>query len=194
MEHSVASLRTDATAQAIPQPNSTAKAANAVGDEEGQFPEFVHQYLRDYIALADQKAAFLFAVVAAIIAYLVEQKAPLAPITSGTWTWVGVLGLLAMAVLGITAGFVIATVVPRLKRGLRSKPGLIFWEDIAAHPSADDYAAVIRQMSKSQTSDQVRAHCYVLAQIARHKYDHLNRGIITGIVGFVLAVLFTTLA
>lgn len=43
-------------------------------DREGNpLPEFVHQYLRDYIALADQKAGFVFAAVSAILAYLVSK-------------------------------------------------------------------------------------------------------------------------
>jgi hypothetical protein len=171
-------------------------AAPAAEVETNIFPEFIHQYLREYIALADQKAAFAFAAVTATLAYLASQNAfqliglgPSAPV----WSWRAFTGLPAAAALVASACSAIAVVAPRLKRNDRVSPGTIFWEDIVSYANSREYSSAVESLTKLQAAEQVRLHCFTLAQICSRKYRILNRSIWIGVGGFGLTLLFAVL-
>ncbi|MBI5387130.1 MAG: hypothetical protein HZA90_20865 [Verrucomicrobia bacterium] len=164
----------------------------AFGDHE--LPEFVHQYLRDYIALADQKAAFVLAAVSAILAFLVSSGAlqPLKDfaLLGAGFSWSKLVGVLACGLLSTAAILAILVVVPRLNSDTKPCSGFIFWKAIIAFGRAEDYAAAVQGLTKKMAGVEVQRHCFVLAQVCDQKYGFLNWAIRIGAVAFVLTVVF----
>jgi hypothetical protein len=168
----------------------------AKDEDNGVLAEFIHQYLRSYIALADQKAAVLFTAVSAVLAYL-AGKGALQPLefssSRATVTWSVCFGLLASLDLILSATLAIAVISPRLTPGPPSMKGLIFWEDICSHDSAVNYASAFKGLSKAQAAEQMQMNCYVLARICRKKYRTLNYAIWFATAGFALSVVYITI-
>ncbi len=175
--------------------NVKQKPSPQTQNSEESLGEFVHQYLRDYIALADQKAAFLLAAVSAFLAYAIGEKALDAlgkPFSA--WSLVSVVGLLACLALMGSALIAIGVVIPRLARHMpNNTAGLIFWRDIAARRDAQDYAKALEALSSAEASRQIRLHCFALAMICQKKYQVLEWGIWAGAVGFGLTLIFLVL-
>jgi hypothetical protein len=161
-------------------------------EDNGSLGEFVHHYLRAYIALADQKAAFLFTAVSAVLAYLAGKGAfqLLGDSPRAIWTWPASIGLLAALDLVISAALGIAVIAPRLTHGHPAMRGLIYWEDICAHDSAVNYAAAFKGLSKAQASEQMQMNCFVLAGVCRKKYRTLHYAIWFATIGFALSIVF----
>jgi hypothetical protein len=169
---------------------------SAKPEDNGALAEFVHQSLRSYITFADQKAAFLFTAVSAVLAYI-AGKGALQPLGINSLrvmcTWPVCIGLLAALDLVISAAFGIAVIAPRLTPGHSPIKGLMFWEDICSHESAINYAAAFEGLSRGQASEQVRMNCFVLAGICRKKYRALHYAIWFAAIGFALSVIFIAL-
>jgi len=163
-------------------------------EKGGEFPEFVHSYLREFIALADQKAGFLFAILAAVLAYTLGKggisaflKAP------STWSGTDLWGV--VAIVGLTIGAVLTglVVTPRLNTandsGERHR-GLIFWEDIRRVPSASDYCEKAGSLSVEQSQREILQHCFELAGVCESEYRVLTAALWVGAVSLVAVLLF----
>ena len=70
---------------------------------------------------------------------------------------------------------------------------MIFWDDIASHRNAQEYASIVGKLSKDEVAAQVQMHCFILAKICHRKYRVLNWAIRAGAIGFLTAVLFIAL-
>lgn len=151
------------------------------------FAQGLHAYCREQIALADQKAVFLFAGVAAMLAYLNNCGATerwLAPVAG--WGLPEVLALLASLGLGLGALFSLLTVRPRL-RG--SAEGIFFWKGVLRFGTADGYAAQVLSRSDRDLVRERLLHSFELAAICDGKYAMLRRSFLLGGVGLITAVL-----
>ncbi len=151
------------------------------------FCEFTHAYLRQYIELADQKAAFLFAIVSAISGYVITSKAsPFAiPINCNLpLNWVHISGKASLLLFLISAIACIWVVLPRLKQN--DKPGPIFWGEIVAVNSADEYAKMVGNNKDQATSYGVAMHVHTLAVICNRKYFWLKMAMYAALVGLIL--------
>jgi hypothetical protein len=161
--------------------------------DPSQFPEFVHEYLREYIALADQKAGFVFAAISVVLGYLVNNEAftPLkAFVSKGTLPgFASIVLFLATAALVISVILSISVVAPRLGRKTLGRKGIIFWKEISAFPTGHSYSAAVERLGRSETAAHIRAHCHALANICDKKYNRLAAAIWIGAGGFLLAVL-----
>ena len=151
-----------------------------------KFAEETHQYVREYIRLADQKATFFFAGATALLAYL--HKLELTNIwMSSPKTW----GLIEMLALAATVGLIIsticslATVVPRLGG---SRRGLIFFAAIAEYEGAKEYVADLMRQDTTALCEAKLRHAYELSIVCKRKYSTLIFGQWAGALG-VLAVL-----
>lgn len=153
-----------------------------------QLPQFTHTYLREYIALADQKAAFTFAASAALLGYLVSRQA-LAPLTIHLAAWQprNWLGFVAVCTLAMSATLAILVVLPRL----RSFPerGQIFWDDILAS-SPDDYAKTVLSLHEDAADHQILLHCHTLARICQTKYRFLAASMWIAVFAFATTAAF----
>lgn len=144
----------------------------AEGDAQSKFMEFVHQYIREYIRLADQKATFFFTASTALLAFLYRSD-----ISAGwakpvmQWNILDIVAFVAMTALAIGALTAVVVVIPRTSG---SRRGFIFWEAIAEYGTGRDYADEISVLS-SATLSQIKAeHCFDLANVCRRKYRVLR--------------------
>jgi hypothetical protein len=183
-----------------PAEGATAEAREAVVAQDAARPAVadvgaaaafgsdLHAYVREYIALADQKAAVLFTVVAGMLAYLQTQNA------ARRWmvdprTW-GILELLSFAAMvGLLCGSIgaLSVVVPRT-RG--SKRGLVFWGAVALHRDAQEYADRVVRMDGPALVRAKLEHSHELAVICRRKYRALDKAIWCAAVGLVAALIY----
>jgi hypothetical protein len=152
-----------------------------------EFAEQTHQYVREYIRNADQKAAFFFAAATAGLGYLLTHhavagwfKTPVFALADCVWL-VAVFGLL------VAEGFFLYAVFPRLRS---SSPGLIFFNEIAAHPSAIEYTEGVLATPAAEIARTKLRHLYDLAKICRKKYSALQIGARIGAVGGAAAIVY----
>ncbi len=156
--------------------------------DHAKFADEVHQYVREYIRIADQKAAFFFASATALLAFLHSRqtaarwlKAP------AEWSVGDAFAFVAMVGLATSAAVLLAVVVPRLKS---SKRGIIYFGNIAEYETSAEYADDISRWSPP---DLVRAklqHGYELANVCRRKYLTLVVGLWIGSVGAGAALIY----
>ena len=160
----------------IPSPADATKGAEG----RAKFTEEAHQYIRDFIRQADQKAAFFFAGSTALFAYLVnghfiEFSRWQRPCVD--WSFVDVLSLLTTLALVIAAAFCLITVAPRLKG---SKRGLIYFGAIAEFDSGLEYANDIRNRPLDELIEAKLIHVHAIAGICAKKFKMLTFGVYAG--------------
>ena len=161
----------------------------APGDAEARerFTEAAHQYVREYIRLADQKAAFLFTGATALLAFLYKNDVSarwLKPVMQ--WNILDTVAFMAMTALALGVLFALLVVIPRTAG---SRRGFLFWEAIAEYDSGRQYSDELRLLSAA-TLTQVKAeHCFELARVCRTKYRFLRAAIWTGAVGLAASLL-----
>lgn len=161
-------------------------------DSHAKFSDDVHNYVRESIRNADQKAAFFFAAMTAILAFLNTQKVSARWLKDiREWSFVDGLGFTSMLGLAVGAAILLAVIFPRL-RG--SRRGLIFFNAIAEYENSTEYAdAVLGQSSPDVTRTKLQ-HCFDLSKICRSKYRMLRIGFWAGSIGAAAALAFLLLA
>jgi len=152
-----------------------------------KFGEETHQYVRDYIRQADQKAAFFFTIAAAVLAYINTQGYTSKWLVNPTtWNLTQALSFLSAVCLAISSMFCITTVMPRLGG---TKRGLIFFHAIREFDAQSDYSSELFRRSITQLCDEKYKHIYELSGVCRDKYKSLVFGFRFGILGLALALL-----
>lgn len=157
-----------------------------------RFADEIHQYVREYIRLADQKASFFFASVTAILAYLHHQGLTtiwLRPPTG--WGFNDMVAFAATVGLFVSAVACLATVLPRL---YGSKRGLIYFSAIREYDSARDYSNEVIKQSSEDLLDAKLKHAYDLSDICNRKYDVLKWGQWAGAIGVIASLLLLVLS
>jgi len=151
-----------------------------------------HQYLREYIRNADQKAVFFFTVFSGLLAFLYSHQVSSRWLKSlSSWNMLDFVAFLSMTGLALSAALFLWVVIPRLKGSTR---GLIFFRAIATYENSDEYVA---DMLRSSPVDLIRAklkHCYELAKVCNAKYNKLLWGLYVGVIGVVSTLLYLLLA
>jgi hypothetical protein len=148
-----------------------------------KFSEETHQYVREYIRLADQKATFFFAGSTALLAFLHKLELTNIWISNPkTWGLIEVLALTATLGLIFSTICCLATVVPRLKG---SRRGLIFFAAISEYESAAEYASDVMKQGASALCEARLRHAYELSAVCKRKYSVLICGQWAGAVGVV---------
>lgn len=171
---------------------SSAEQKQVASDRHAQFSEDVHEYLREYIRNADQKATFFFAALTALLAFLNTQNVPARWLKDvRLWSLVDGLGFISMSGLAVGAAILLWVVLPRLKG---SRRGLIFFRAIAEYESSSEYAADVLNNSGDEIVRRKLLHCHDLSNICTSKYRTLMVGFWVGAVGVVTALLFLLLA
>lgn len=160
-------------------------------DSHARFADGVHQYVREYIRYADQKATFYFTTTTALLAFLHSKDTAtrwLKP--PSTWNPIDALALLAVVSLGAAAVALLSVVFPRLKG---SSKGILYFNAIAAYQSPAEYAdQVLRRPSTDFARVQLQ-HAYELSQICHQKYRTLIIALYIGAVGMGATVLYFVL-
>lgn len=165
-------------------------------DERGSVPDVPdaatfafhqHIYVTEYIKLADQKAAVIFAAVTGMLCYFFNtglQKMWLKPIQ--TWSALDFLCLLAMLSLAIGLCAACAVLVPLLRKSHR---GLVFFGSVAEFESSTAYASEALSTPHQRLTRAILQHTYDLSKTCSTKYTKLVVAIWGAIIGTVLSVL-----
>lgn len=189
----VASVRTgEPTPTSIKPPDAETPLLNKKTDYQWKFSEETHQYVREYIRLADQKAAFFFAGATALIAFLYKADLVQQFVKPPTeWVFVDMLSFVATFGLAISVLACLATVFPRLKG---SKRGLVLFSAIAEFESRKEYATDVLQREISELIEAKLCHVHDLANICGQKYTALKIGQYSGAIGVIFMVLLLFLS
>ncbi len=156
-----------------------------------EFASGVHSYINDYIRLADQNAAFLFAAVGATLAFLNARGVTKLWIKDPI-TWSLSEGLAFFAVVGLLASATASAIV-LLPRKKGSRTGLVSWGAISKCRSADEYARLVWATEAPKLTEAKLEHCFELSRVCRHKYNALAWGLWSGGIGFVATLLHLAL-
>jgi hypothetical protein len=152
-----------------------------------KFASESHDYVREYIRNADQKAIFYFSVCSALLAFEHSQNwAQQWTKLPSMWTAGDLLTCASMTGLAIAAASFLFVVFPRLGGSPR---GLIFFRSVATYPTADEYVADVARRSDIELTTEKLRHCYELAKVASSKYSFLSFGLRVGGVAILCSLL-----
>lgn len=156
-------------------------ALDADVETRTEFIGSVHEYVREFIALADQKATFFFTGATALLAFLHTSGVSARWLRSPqTWAFVDFAALLAMVGLAIGAFLALLVVIPRMPG---SKRGFIFWEAVARHTSGRVYADELSTLSPIALFQMKAEHTFDLAGVCSRKYRMLRWSLWIGAIG-----------
>lgn len=151
-----------------------------------RFAEETHQYIREFIRNADQKAIFFFTGATALLAFMYRSGMSaswLKPVMQ--WNVLDLAAFVAMAALAVSALLALWVVIPRTAGSMR---GYLFWEAIAEFDSGSRYADELSTLSAATLFRVKAEHCYVLAIVCRRKYKWLRLALSIGLLGLAAAL------
>jgi hypothetical protein len=151
----------------------------------------LRNYVRNYISLADTKAAWVFAISSGVLAYLLADDKVQRVILSPAWEASFILALSTVILRGLSAMFSFRVVTPRLSSP--SGEGIVFFGAVAQHPSASSYVTAVGSRSPRDITEARLKHCFDVSKVCAEKYDSLKKAIWLGLpaVGGALAVLLS---
>ena len=178
--------------QSVPAPVGVLAPPADTSAHTEVFARDSQEYVRSFLQLADQKAAFLFTAAGALLAVLYgsgAHKQFLVAVSGYGFT--AVLALVSMAALTAAAGFAVWVVVPRESAGAS---GLFYWTRIRQFTSGREYAAVILALTPEEATRERLYNCRDLADICSRKYSSLRCAFASGVLGAgaTLAYFLTT--
>ncbi|NTZ08624.1 Pycsar system effector family protein [Burkholderia metallica] len=145
-----------------------------------------HDYMREYIRNADQKAVFYFTICSALLAFEHTQSWSLRWTKfPTTWGIVDLTTFVSMAGLALSAAAFLLVVLPRLGGSPR---GLIFFRSVANYESSNDYISDVVKRSESDLASEKLRHCYELSKIASSKYIWIGYGLRIGAVALLCSL------
>jgi len=157
-------------------------------DSHATFTNDLHGYIRSHIQLADQKAAFLFAAVGTMLAFLHNKGITKIWMTDPRqWHSPEVLALVAEVGLLIGALAAFWVIVPRLRGAPR---GIIYWKSITLFENKNEYAKHILSCEGEALTAAKLEHCYELAFICRQKYKAVSVGLWCGGIGLLAGIFY----
>lgn len=189
----VSTVRTgEPTPASIRPPDIETVAPGKITEFQWKFAEETHQYVREYIRQADQKAAFFFAGATALIAFLYKANLVQTWVKLPTqWVFVNMLSFIATVGLSVSALACLATVFPRLKG---SKRGHVFFGAVAEFESRKDYATDVLQRDIGELIEAKLCHVHDLSIVCGRKYSILKIGQWSGAIGVAAVVILLLLA
>lgn len=172
----------DGVVVAIPEQSKTNKI-----DHVDKYARHLHSYIREYISAADRKASFVFAIGAALLAYLYDKNLAVSWMKAvNTWTLSEGLIFLSIAGLAISCLLSITVAVPFLKG---SKRGFVFWDSIAEFTDPAEFSEELFKLGDSQLTEEIIRHSYELARVCKRKYRLLNWSLRIGAIGAICTIL-----
>jgi hypothetical protein len=128
--------------------------------------------------VADAKAGACLAADLAVVVFVVtlEYSSDLTRISQ-------FLALIAFALSGLACG---AVIFPRLPKG---KQGVIFWDDIRAFSTFEDYRNKLSTMTEEKIIEGYAQQNYLVSNVLHKKHYWLQRGIILFGLGITLSLL-----
>ncbi|PPC79893.1 MAG: hypothetical protein CTY31_12360 [Hyphomicrobium sp.] len=149
------------------------------------FADFHHQYVGQYIQLADAKAGATFAVTSGLTAFLLNAPGYIDALKFGVTFPVSILAVLAFILLNVSSAISFFVIVPRLPSGGDSH---IFWKSVAQLPNGPEYVRRIGALSDTSLAVERISNSYNLSVVCSRKYLLLRRAMLIAALA-----LFTTL-
>lgn len=149
-----------------------------------KFADFEEAYLSRYIQLADVKSGATFAIVSGLLVFLVDKRQLLQLVAHPQLSWTWFLAFLSGLLLLLSSIFSFAVVFPRLRSGAQ---GIVFWKNVTARASGEEYARNILVMNSSEITLERLQHCFALAKVCGSKYWMLRIAMLFGSVGVILS-------
>ena len=150
----------------------------------------VHKYIAEFIRLADQKAAFVFALNTGLLCYGFNAGVCHMWLKEfNSWTVLDLFCFVAMTMLVFGLFFSYGVIMPNLHKSHR---GFVFFGSIAEYESATAYSSDILSTVPAQLSRAILQHSYDISKICTSKYRKLGfalRFTIIGIIAFVIVLL-----
>jgi hypothetical protein len=156
-------------------------------ESRAKFAGMVHEYVREYIKFADQKATFVFTGATALLAFLYKNDVSarwLKPVMQ--WNILDTLAFIAMIALAIGVFLALLVVVPRTSG---SRRGFLFWEAIAEYDTGRQYSDDVRSLSSGTLFQVTAEHCFDLARVCRAKHKMLRAAMWVAAIGLAASVL-----
>jgi len=169
--------------------SSSSPKETVLEDYHGTFAEFHEGYVRAYIALADTKAAWTFAVSSGVLAYLLGSDNSRALLLNPSWTPQFVIGATAVLFLSLSSVCSFLVIAPRLS--VPSGDGVVFFGHVAARPTAAKFVSDIAKLKFGDIIEARLRHAYDVAKICDRKYGLLRKAIWLGFPGLLSALLFS---
>lgn len=143
-------------------------------------------HLNKYIAGADQKASILLTGQFAFLGLAATAAKDIINTSGPLLFWLST----GTAAAGIVAAFLaIVVIYPRTPS---PEKGFIYWGNITAHDSAQDFRKAFDGLPDSDIDDEVVTQNYMLAKVAKQKYGYLRWSLRATILMVILASLAGT--
>lgn len=162
-------------------------------EHHANFADFQEEYVRNYISLADTKAAWTFTIASGVLVYLIGtdkiKDALLVPVLS----WHYALLIASVFMLVISAFFSFRVVAPRLAS--KSGEGIVFFGSVAAKDDAASYVSEVATYDPAEITEARLKHCFDVSKVCDGKYASLKKAIWFGLPALavtLLAVLLNT--
>jgi hypothetical protein len=163
----------------------------AANQDEGGRQQFLwnaHRYVNEYARFADSKAAFAGTLAGGLLAALYAAKAHVDVLSTSfdQWTLPAWLTVMAAALLAVSVGLAVWTVMPRL--GSSQRTGFIYWGAIATHGTVDRFQEAFVRQSAHALNEHLAHHLFDLSvHVCIPKYRHAQWCIWCLWIGAVLA-------
>lgn len=172
----------DAATISVPQSGSselTQLGSFDLQEHHLAFAEFQEDYVRNYIALADTKAAWAFTISSGVLAYLLSEDDIRSVLLTPAWEAHFVLAISTSVLLALSAIFAFRVIAPRLSSP--SREGIVFFGAVAAYPTATAYLSAVGSKSASEITEIRLKHCYDVSKVCSGKYASLKKAIWLGL-------------
>jgi len=140
------------------------------------FSTHVHQYLTNYVTVADAKASGLLIINLAIISLLIESQ----PFINMILCWISIIGYSISSLISIWVIF------PRLPS---ERNGLIFWEDIFSRKTSEQYTQEFSSIDTKRIISECAEENWHISSVLHKKYKIISYGIVVFILSSILGLL-----
>ncbi len=166
---------------------SSPRTETNIAERLTSFADFHHQYVGQYIQLADTKAGASFAITSGATVYLLNSERFADAFMLNASLGASLLAALAFILLNLSSVMSFLVVVPRLPKGGDS---LVFWKSVAELSNGAEYTNRISSLSDSSLAAERVSHCYNLSVVCARKYKMLRRAMLIGGLAMVVTFLY----
>lgn len=140
------------------------------------FSTHIHQYLINYITVADAKASGLLILNLALITLLIESQSSINMILC----WISIIGYFISSLISIWVIF------PRLPS---EGNGMIFWEDILIRKTSEQYSQEFSSIDTKKIISDCAKENWQISSVLHKKYTTISFGIVVFILSSILGLL-----
>lgn len=162
-------------------------------EHHANFAGFQEEYVRNYISLADTKAAWTFTIASGILVYLIGTDKIKGALLAPSLSWHYASLITSVLLLVVSAFFSFRVVAPRLDS--KSGEGIVFFGSVAAKDDAASYVSEVAAHDPAEITEARLNHCFDVSKVCQGKYASLKKAIWFGLPGMaatLVAVLLNT--